>query len=113
MNGPLNGISVRVKPSESERNKQFSFARTLKHHGVDSLKRNQLLDLQINVGKLCNQACTHCHVDAGPKRTEIMTWETMSKNLRLVTNQSNKVCRYYRWCARVKSNFQAICYCFT
>jgi radical SAM/Cys-rich protein len=32
--------------------------------------------LQINVGKLCNQACKHCHVDASPKRTEIMTRET-------------------------------------
>lgn len=29
--------------------------------------------LQVNVGKLCNQACKHCHVDAGPKRTEMMT----------------------------------------
>ena len=29
--------------------------------------------LQVNVGKLCNQACKHCHVDASPKRTEIMT----------------------------------------
>src|SRR5215204_2548310 len=28
--------------------------------------------LQVNVGKLCNQACKHCHVDASPKRTEIM-----------------------------------------
>ncbi len=32
--------------------------------------------LQVNVGKLCNQACRHCHVDASPKRTEIMTRET-------------------------------------
>jgi radical SAM/Cys-rich protein len=32
--------------------------------------------LQVNVGKLCNQACKHCHVDASPKRTEIMTRET-------------------------------------
>ena len=32
--------------------------------------------LQINVGKLCNQTCRHCHVDAGPDRTEIMTRET-------------------------------------
>lgn len=32
--------------------------------------------LQVNVGKLCNQACKHCHVDAGPARTEIMTRET-------------------------------------
>jgi len=38
-------------------------------------------ELQINLGKLCNLACHHCHVDAGPKRTEIMTWETMEKVL--------------------------------
>ena len=28
---------------------------------------------QINLGKMCNQVCTHCHVDAGPDRKEIMT----------------------------------------
>jgi radical SAM/Cys-rich protein len=33
--------------------------------------------MQINVGKMCNQTCRHCHVDAGPDRTEIMTRETM------------------------------------
>jgi radical SAM/Cys-rich protein len=34
--------------------------------------------LQINVGKLCNQKCRHCHVDAGPDRREVMTRETMT-----------------------------------
>src|SRR5436190_8878717 len=34
--------------------------------------------LQINVGKLCNQTCRHCHVDAGPDRREAMTRETMA-----------------------------------
>ena len=33
--------------------------------------------LQINVGKMCNQVCKHCHVDAGPDRKEIMTRQTM------------------------------------
>lgn len=33
--------------------------------------------LQVNVGKMCNQVCKHCHVDAGPDRREIMTKETM------------------------------------
>ena len=32
--------------------------------------------LQVNLGKLCNQACRHCHVGAGPTRTEIMNAET-------------------------------------
>lgn len=45
------------------------------------LKHEQPNELQINLGKLCNLACHHCHVDAGPKRTEIMTWETMQKIL--------------------------------
>ena len=33
--------------------------------------------LQLNIGKMCNQVCRHCHVDAGPDRKEIMTLETM------------------------------------
>src|SRR5262249_6406076 len=37
--------------------------------------------LQVNVGKLCNQACQHCHVDAGPLRTEIMERETVEEVL--------------------------------
>ena len=36
---------------------------------------------QINVGKMCNQVCNHCHVDAGPDRKEIMTRETMQQCL--------------------------------
>ncbi|MCP9763094.1 arsenosugar biosynthesis radical SAM (seleno)protein ArsS [Lacihabitans soyangensis] len=41
------------------------------------LKPTQLEIFQINVGKMCNQVCKHCHVDAGPDRKEIMTKETM------------------------------------
>ncbi len=37
--------------------------------------------LQINVGKMCNQVCKHCHVDAGPDRKEIMTRQTMQQCL--------------------------------
>ena len=43
------------------------------------LARNRLDILQVNVGKLCNQACRHCHVDASPTRTEIMTRETIDR----------------------------------
>lgn len=41
------------------------------------LKPTQIEIFQINVGKMCNQVCKHCHVDAGPDRKEIMTAETM------------------------------------
>jgi radical SAM/Cys-rich protein len=48
------------------------FTETLHRHGITGLRRAELTTLQINVGKRCNQACHHCHVEAGPKRTEIM-----------------------------------------
>ena len=56
------------------------FERVLGEHGL-TLRRGALRVLQVNVGKLCNQACQHCHVDAGPKRTEIMTRETVDEVL--------------------------------
>ena len=42
-----------------------------------SLRSTEVEILQVNVGKLCNQACKHCHVDASPTRTEIMKRETI------------------------------------
>lgn len=54
-----------------------SFDQTLASHGTPCLTANTISSIQINVGKLCNQTCHHCHVDAGPQRTEIMTIETM------------------------------------
>lgn len=52
-----------------------SFDSKLAAHGM-SLRSAAVGTLQVNVGKLCNQACKHCHVDASPRRTEIMTRET-------------------------------------
>lgn len=57
-----------------------SFQSVLKERSL-SLRSNSLEILQINVGKLCNQACKHCHVDASPNRTEIMTRETIAQCL--------------------------------
>ncbi len=42
--------------------------------------------LQINVGKLCNLTCVHCHVNAGPKRKEIMTRETIDRVIDWLAN---------------------------
>lgn len=61
-----------------------SFEEILAQYGVSSMKATSLTTLQINVGKLCNQVCHHCHVDAGPQRTEIMTKETMDQVLRVL-----------------------------
>jgi radical SAM/Cys-rich protein len=44
--------------------------------GLRPLKATGMTVLQINMGKLCNQTCRHCHVDAGPDRSESMSRET-------------------------------------
>lgn len=62
-----------------------SFTRTLRDHGL-SLPRNPLEILQVNVGKLCDLACQHCHVEAGPKRTEIMQAATVERILQLLAD---------------------------
>lgn len=54
----------------------LSFAERLQREGV-CLRRNSIQTVQLNLGKLCNQRCSHCHIDAGPHRTEIMSRETM------------------------------------
>jgi radical SAM/Cys-rich protein len=60
-----------------------AFGRKLAEHGLE-LRAGAVETLQVNVGKLCNQACKHCHVDASPARTEIMTRETAGKVLAVV-----------------------------
>jgi len=54
------------------------FAQMLAENSV-SLRRARAEILQVNVGKLCNLTCVHCHVNAGPKRKEIMTRETIDR----------------------------------
>lgn len=48
------------------------------------LKPRKLEILQLNLGYMCNQVCSHCHVDAGPDRKEIMTKETMLQCLEVI-----------------------------
>ncbi len=61
-----------------------SFAQALGRHGMLPLQATAIQVLQVNVGKLCNQTCCHCHVDAGPDRREVMTQETMQLCLRVL-----------------------------
>jgi radical SAM/Cys-rich protein len=56
------------------------FAHRVRQEG-QSLHRLAIDTVQINVGKLCNQACLHCHVEAGPKRTEILDRHTAELTL--------------------------------
>jgi len=63
------------------------FAATLSASG-QALQRVPPRVLQINTGKLCNLTCVHCHVNAGPKRKEIMTRETVDRLLDWVGSTS-------------------------
>ena len=58
------------------------FGEAMKAAGLHPLLSTGLRVLQINVGRLCNQTCAHCHVDAGPDRAESMTRETAEACLR-------------------------------
>lgn len=52
------------------------FEATLVQHGLE-LTRGETTTLQINVGLVCDLACRHCHLEAGPHRTELMTADTL------------------------------------
>src|ERR1700751_3639157 len=66
----------------------LNFEATLAHHGIRALSRNSPATIQVNVGKLCNQACHHCHVDAGPRRTERMTRATAERVIELLASSA-------------------------
>jgi len=50
----------------------------LRHFGFPALRRARLETLQVNLGYKCNQSCLHCHVNAGPTRTEMMSRQTLA-----------------------------------
>src|SRR2546422_7811741 len=77
-------VTVLLKPEKKTAKDLRSFDATLAEYGHETLRALRIDTLQVNVGKLCNQTCTHCHVDAGPTRTEIMTRETMEAVLAVV-----------------------------
>lgn len=62
------------------------FSAMLAQNDLPSLQSGVLTTLQVNVGKLCNQTCRHCHVDAGPDRRELMSQETFLQCLRLIAS---------------------------
>lgn len=56
-----------------------------------ALRRDTLDTLQVNLGYLCNLSCVHCHVNAGPNRTELMALETIDQVLALIDKAGIRV----------------------
>jgi radical SAM/Cys-rich protein len=78
---PLNQLEILEAHS-----KDTSFREKLGLYGMFPLRSSGIDILQINVGKMCNQTCKHCHVDAGPDRKEVMSRQTMEQCLEVLKN---------------------------
>ena len=83
------------------------FEEKMRAAGLDPLFATDISVFQINVGKLCNQTCAHCHVDAGPDRREVMTRETAELCIHAlgqtdiptvdITGGAPELCPSFRW----------------
>ncbi len=67
------------------------FSEKLAEAGIYPLRPEPLQIFQVNIGKMCNQTCQHCHVDAGPDRKEIMRRDTMEMCLNVLSDIDVKV----------------------
>jgi len=67
------------------------FAEKLKEINSCPLKsKNAIQTMQMNIGKICNLSCKHCHVEAGPQRTESMSREIMAQCLQVMADNEIK-----------------------
>lgn len=83
-NNPLSDVHVQLDILEHGQTGEYAlvpFQQKLEETRLFPLKPTGAQIFQVNVGKMCNQVCKHCHVDAGPDRKEIMTRETMQQCL--------------------------------
>ena len=71
-----------IDPSREQASDRFGCA--LARSAASPLRRRQVSTVQVNLGKLCNMACLHCHVEAGPTRTEVMHEATIDRLLDLL-----------------------------
>jgi radical SAM/Cys-rich protein len=63
-----------------------TFEEKIKAYQLDAIRPKTLQILQINLGYMCNQVCSHCHVDAGPDRKEMMLDQTLEDCLSVMRN---------------------------
>jgi radical SAM/Cys-rich protein len=76
-------LSAVVKLRAFEAKSKYDFEAQLRRRGIE-LPPLSVDTLQVNVTKLCNQVCRHCHVDAGPQRREMLSPEGVAKCLEIL-----------------------------
>jgi len=80
----MNELESNVEPLEIDAGSGNipAFEDTLAENDITMLKSNNSIPvMQMNIGKICNLSCAHCHVEAGPGRTELMSRDIMSSGL--------------------------------
>ena len=80
-----------LEHGQSANYKLIPFQQKLEECGLYPLTPTNIEIFQINVGKMCNQVCKHCHVDAGPDRKEIMTRGTMLQCLKVLKDNQQLI----------------------
>lgn len=80
----------------------------LSAHDLDWPVRGRPETLQVNMGRLCNMTCIHCHVNAGPKAKEVMTGETVSKVIRFLFKYPIKTLDITGGAPEMASSFKAL-----
>lgn len=115
------GVAAENEPALPAREQREFLAQTLPGESFARRIRGPLLAadveiLQINVGNRCNLACRHCHVDAGPTRTEIMPRAVLERCLRVlgasaipaidITGGSPEMHPDFRWFLRECADLQ-------
>ena len=84
----LSRAASQVAYLESAESTFPSLDEALSRHHLAPLVAGVIDTLQVNLGKLCNMTCRHCHVDAGPDRREVMSRETLDACLQLLETSS-------------------------
>lgn len=85
----LADVREQIEIIEHGQNGSFTlvpFQQKLEEANLYPLQPTQIEIFQVNIGKMCNQTCRHCHVDAGPDRKEIMTKEVMEQCIEVLRN---------------------------
>lgn len=82
LSSPQNQIELLESLNLDRLPEQGDFAATINTSGWSKLTPSKLEIFQINIGKICNMACRHCHVDAGPDRRENMDRQTIDACLK-------------------------------
>jgi radical SAM/Cys-rich protein len=73
-----------------------------------AIRRHRVETLQVNVGYKCNQTCVHCHVNAGPTRTEMMDRETVSEVIAYIETAAIKTLDITGGAPELNPHFRAL-----